>query len=257
MIEDDLHLTEPGEPAEQPIPFAAPPPRVPVWGWADAALFFTCAIPCLLLAEMGGVALAKLLHVKPDMPAVLVGSQGVAYAALFLILAKILDVNYGAPFWQSLGWVPSRMSSGAAIGTGILLAFGLALVGGLLRIPDVDSPMQKMLEAPYGAVILAVFGTTVAPVAEELAFRGFLQPLAVRTAGTVAGILLTSVLFGLLHLEQNGDSWAHVGLITVAGIAFGVLRHLSGSLRTSILAHAAYNSTLFLAFFAYGRNLKH
>jgi membrane protease YdiL (CAAX protease family) len=82
-------------------------------------------------------------------------------------------------------------------------------------------------------------------VAEELIFRGFLQPLLVRSLGAVPGILAAAVPFGLLHFSEYGNSWRHAVLISGAGAAFGWMRHATGSTKASTLMHAAYNALFF------------
>jgi membrane protease YdiL (CAAX protease family) len=228
---------------------APAPPRTPIWDWRDAGLFAGMAIPCVFLLYLIGMLAAKAFQIKLDSAPALVVFQSIAYAAIFFLLAAILRLTYDAPFWSSLGWLPSTVPSLVAIAFGISLAFAIGFLGGLLKVPEVDSPMKKLLSSPNGGLFLAIFGITVAPLAEELLFRGFLQPLMVRSLGAVAGIGLTSVLFGVLHLEQNGRVWQYGALISAAGLAFGVLRHLSGSTRTSVITHASYNGTLFFAFF--------
>jgi len=248
---DDSHsyLDQPAVPeaaAPEPPPL---PAKTPFWDWRDAVLFLGMAIPCMFILYVIGQLIARPLGLKPDSAPVLVVFQSLSYVAIFFLLAAILRLTYDAPFWKSLGWVSSRVSIGLAVAFGVSLAFGVGALGALMHVPNVDSPMQKLLSSPNGGVFLAIFGITVAPVAEELLFRGFLQPLMVRSLGAVAGIGVTSILFGVMHLEQNARVWQIALLISIAGVAFGALRYLSGSTRTSIITHASYNSTLFFAFF--------
>ena len=232
------------------VPALEPLPRVPLWDWRDAGLFVGMAIPCMFIVYIAGLLTTRALGLKPDSAPVLVIFQSLGYLAIFALLAAILRLAYDAPFWSSLGWVRSSLPSGLAVALGVSLAFAVGALGNLLKVPDdIDSPMKKLLSSPNGAVFLAIFGITVAPLAEELLFRGFLQPLMVRSLGVVAGIGLTSLLFGALHLEEHDRVWQYGALISVAGLAFGVLRHISGSTRTSIITHVTYNSTLFFGFF--------
>jgi membrane protease YdiL (CAAX protease family) len=96
-------------------------------------------------------------------------------------------------------------------------------------------------------ILVGIFAVTLGPLCEELAFRGFLQPLLVRSVGAALGIFLTSVPFGLLHLQEYSWSWRHALLITLAGCAFGVVRYRTRSTAVAAVMHAAYNSTFFIA----------
>ncbi len=230
------------------------PPRFPIWGWWDALLFIGAGIPCLIISQLLVGAVARILLVSVRDPLVLTAAQSLAYVVLFVLLAIILRVSYDAPFWPSLGWVHSRLSPIAAFAIGLFLAFALAILGGLLQLRVEDSEIQKLLHSPHRLAVM-IFAVTLGPLAEELAFRGFLQPLAVRTLGAVAGITATGLVFGLLHLPEYG-SWKAALMVGLAGIAFGVIRHLTGSTRASTFAHIGFNSTLFLSIFAAGRNIK-
>jgi len=93
-----------------------------------------------------------------------------------------------------------------------------------------------------------VLGTLVVTFFEELIFRGFLQPFLVQNFRDVGGVVLTSLIFALLH----------------GGVAFGPIFALSlllggVALRTRRLwaswaMHAAHNG-LMLALFLYDPEL--
>jgi membrane protease YdiL (CAAX protease family) len=57
---------------------------------------------------------------------------------------------------------------------------------------------------------------------------------------------MAAVPFGLLHLQQYGNSWRHVLLITLAGAAFGWMRYRTGSTKAAVIMHAAYNGVFFV-----------
>ena len=67
--------------------------------------------------------------------------------------------------------------------------------------------------------------------------------------------VLSALPFALLHGPQYAWSWRHLVLITVAGVAFGYARYRSGSTAAAAIVHAAYNTTFFLAFVLYGKDL--
>jgi len=64
--------------------------------------------------------------------------------------------------------------------------------------------------------------------------------------GVLPGILVTSALFGAMHLVQNAYIWQSGLLIMLVGFVLGVVRHISGSTRASAIVHIAYNSLPFL-----------
>ena len=82
----------------------------------------------------------------------------------------------------------------------------------------------------------------VAPFFEELFFRGFFQPLFSRTFGTIAGIVLTAVLFGSLHGLEYSWAWQYALFISLAGAVFGWLRARTGSIIPSTVMHGCFNA---------------
>jgi membrane protease YdiL (CAAX protease family) len=202
---------------------------------------------------ISALVVAALMHVLPPelrhKTAILLFGQFFGYALLFLVLYLVLRLHYGRPFWTSLRWTPSdRVRDSHALVMGVGVAVATALMGVVLRTPEIDTPMKQLVLADRTSLLLVLLvGTTIGPLAEELAFRGFLQPLFVRTFGAAAGIFLAAVPFGLLHLQQYAWSWRHALLVTLAGAAFGWMRYVSGSTRTTTFMHATYNATFFLA----------
>ena len=245
---------------ELPPPELAPEPDrdAPFWSYWDLAVFLGLAIPCLLL----GFGLVRLLeylfHYRPHVRTVeLIPAQFLGYALMFLGLLLLFRWQYDQPFWRSLGWKPLRMPPLMVVIAGLLTASGVLAVSLLLRMPATSNPMTEMLEDRTSLVLIAVFGITLGPLFEELVFRGFLQPLLVRSLGAAPGVLLAAVLFGLLHSQEYGNSWRHVVLISLAGAAFGAMRHRTGSTRASTLMHASYNALFFFALLLQRNQLPH
>src|SRR5262249_56842240 len=104
---------------------------------------------------------------------------------------------------------------------------------------------------------LSIFGITLAPLIEELFFRGFLYPVLVRRLGVVVAILITSVAFGLLHAPQLGRAWGPVLVVFLVGLALTITRALTKSVATSVLIHVAYNGTISVLIFAATDGFRH
>jgi membrane protease YdiL (CAAX protease family) len=89
----------------------------------------------------------------------------------------------------------------------------------------------------FAAGILAGF-------CEEFAFRGFLQTIFTQRLGRDVGILLTSFLFALIHL----DPWNFLSLFLL-GLFLGYLVCLAGNLWIAIFIHFLFNSVSFTIWF--------
>jgi uncharacterized protein len=181
-------------------------------------------------------------------------SQLLAYLLFFAALAALFRVCYDRPFWHSVGWRPMRLPFSLIIVAGMVVAILVALGSAMIHMPDQSNPLTDLMKNRTGLILIAIFGVTVGPLSEELLFRGFLQPLLVRSFGPMPGILLTAVPFGALHYHEYGNSWRHVVLISFAGVAFGVMRQLTGSTKASTLMHASYNALDFIAVFSSGKD---
>jgi uncharacterized protein len=86
----------------------------------------------------------------------------------------------------------------------------------------------------------------VAPLMEELLFRGFLYPALARWTGTVVSVIVTASAFTLLHGAQLGYSWAPLLLIFVVGLTLTITRVRTNSVATCVIVHMTYNFVLLL-----------
>ena len=233
-----------------------PPPREPFWGYSDLAVF----LGLLIVSTLGGLGLVALffgvfpIHLQAKVAEALI-AQSLIYVMAYGALALLFRVQYDRPFWRSLGWTPFRLPALVVAGCGVVTAVVVALIGALIRTPTTPNRITEMLEDPKSLLLVAIFGLTLAPLAEELGFRGFLQPLLVRSLGPAPGILTAAIPFGLLHFSEYGNSWRHALLITLAGAAFGWIRYRTGSTKASTLMHASYNALEFVAYFAQPKDL--
>ncbi len=221
----------------------------PFWGWRDLLLFCGAALPALLIAKSLH-SLVKLvagpIGRAPEAMLVQFAWWGVWFAALW----AIFRLWHGRGFWGSLAfelrWKPVLLC--ALLGPPLWIAVvGISVA---IRQPEVQSTLQDLLTSWPAAILVGACAATIGPLCEELAFRGFLQPLLVRAAGTGAGIVLAALPFALVHGPQYKWSWKHILMLTVVGSAFGWARHRTGSTAASTALHGGYNLSAFLAFLA-------
>jgi membrane protease YdiL (CAAX protease family) len=87
------------------------------------------------------------------------------------------------------------------------------------------------------AWLIIIMSSIVAGICEETGFRGYMQVLLERKWGPAAGIIITSVVFMLIHLSH---SWAAPILphIFFASVLLGIIAYRSGSLLPGIVGHS-------------------
>jgi uncharacterized protein len=240
-----------------PIPDPQPPipsPRSPFFDYSDLFFFVGFALASIVIAVVLVRGARLLAPISTPVQLLLV--QTVWYAILFGALAALFRVRYDRPFWRSLDFRPIPFASlTGAILAGPVLALLVGLLGSALRTPEINLPFEQMLGSRATTVFLGLVVVILGPIAEELAFRGFLMPLLIRSLGAAAGIVLTGIVFGSIHGYEYRWSWQYMLLISVVGCAFGWAKYKTQSTVTSAFMHATFNLTQFVAFLAQARSL--
>ena len=183
----------------------------------------------------------------------LIPAQLAAYVLTVGFMAFYVGAKYHAPFLPAVRWnMPAGKSVWLALAGGSVLGIGSQLAGALLHrwIPK-SLPIEEYFTTPASAYVLSAFGILVAPLVEELFFRGFLYPALARPMGQAAGIGLTAGLFALLHGGQLAMAWAPLLVLFAVGTVLTMVRARTNSVATCVLIHTGYNFTLFtMLFFA-------
>jgi membrane protease YdiL (CAAX protease family) len=108
----------------------------------------------------------------------------------------------------------------------------------------------RLLDSVTGGWRVVLFAAVVvgAPIAEEVVFRGYVLPALAGRIGIARAVIGQALLFSLIHLDP-------IGFVPrfVLGLVFGWLVILSGSLWSSIFAHALNNGLSTLIFFSLGQ----
>lgn len=204
-----------------------------------------------------GVPLSLLVHNVPRPIADLLGV--IVQAGVFAGVLGVTVVGSNAMSWSDMGL--RRGLAGAVRGLvgGAVFAGPVILVTAVLAsltaqitgaVPASPLPPTGSLS---GLLLHLVAGAVIAPVAEELVFRGFALTAWRRTVGPRSAIVRSSIVFVLAHvLFVGGDGFREAAsLAFVAGIArvpvalaLGWLYVRTGSLWGPIGLHAAYNAIL-------------
>ncbi len=134
----------------------------------------------------------------------------------------------------------------ASVLPALLLLLGLSsLLNRWLGIRPSPQPLVGYVLGRGGvgpAVLLVGAGVVLAPLAEEIVFRGFLYPALRKRFSAAAAIVISSAFFALLHFDPY--SWP---VIAGLGVFLAWVYERTGRLSTCVLIHAIHNS-LFLAY---------
>jgi membrane protease YdiL (CAAX protease family) len=172
----------------------------------------------------------------------------------------------GVPFaWAARRGGPARALGVAArpvdapLGVAVgLLASGvvtlvtwLALTGAQRH--DLDQKARDLVDPAHGvgvAVIVVVL-CVLAPLGEEVFFRGLLYPSLRKVLGVVAGAVIAGSLFGVLHWSGGAAAvvLSQLGLLSAFGIVLCLLRERTGRLGAGLAAHATFNLVSVVALF--------
>lgn len=108
------------------------------------------------------------------------------------------------------------------------------------------SLLDDMMDAGIWAIVTSV---VLAPIMEEYLFRGMLQRSITTCHGAIGGIVIASVVFGLIHIIPQ-----QVLAASLSGLVLGTIFYLTGSLTTVVMIHMLNNGLAYLQFMFLGQD---
>lgn len=159
------------------------------------------------------------------------------------IVYYFVTVKYQIPFKEAFGIyfhkTPHFFRQGIFAAAAIILSTtAISLMFSQFAGATKQSPYVYMPEDKIKAIIfLAVF---IAPIVEEIFFRGFMQPALVKTIGAFPGIVMTAIIFGLSHTQYFDYGVALVSVTTI-GLILGITKYYTNSVVPGMFAHLFNN----------------
>jgi membrane protease YdiL (CAAX protease family) len=200
----------------------------------------------LVLQVLGAILVLVLVNVEP-------GSLEETLLILAVVaLSTLLSVGLTVAF----RWGPSFSSIGlrSVSWRWLIAGAGIGLVGWAANVGisfayiwitgDASNPQEPLANAAQEStlqftLLLLLLGALVAPLAEELLFRGILYTW-LRRWGVAVAVGVSAIVFGLFH---------GVSVVLPAAALLGVLTALiyekSGSVWPAVMVHVANNATVF------------
>lgn len=203
-------------------------------------------------------AIQTAIHAMLARPDVAVAAAIVTIVGAVVVLGLLVRQS-----WPALWRVPDppgfgfhRAHAYSDYPVAVLLGLGVVLVGGALRqflahghpIPQ-NVGVLFSHAGPAARVLLAAIAIVVAPLGEELAFRGALLAGFMRRMPATWAVLATAVIFGCAHLPDFKFAWYAIPSLVIVGIALGWMRLHARSLWPAVVLHATNNAVAVLAWF--------
>lgn len=193
---------------------------IPIRLWA--ILIFLALLPVLLVPAVW------LLHDRGELT-LIAAFFAAALIAVAAAVAPMGGLALPALGFRAVGWRPLVL--------GVVVTEVLSVAVSQLGIePEGMKEVSRIAREPalFTASLLAMAG--LAPLVEELVFRGLLYGWLAGRWGTVIGWLVSSLAFAAAHVE-----WKHIILVLPLGLWFGWLRRRTGSLWPSLMSHIVNN----------------
>jgi len=226
-------------------------------GFAEQSLFRNPALPfaflrvCLYLVLADGIAYGLRWLARFFIPG---GSS--PYAPELLLTGEIIAL-VGA---FSAAWVMSRLEKRPFGSYGLpsplrgtfAKPFSLGAAFGLVEISTVVGSMAALGSYHFGAVVIhgrellhwAVFWALFflfVGLYEEFAFRGYVQFTFAQGLGFWPAAVFLSVVFGLRHTGNEGETWVGIAGIVLTGLLWCFTLQRTGNLWFAVGMHATFD----------------
>lgn len=217
-------------------------------------LVFAAAVPIALLLAVAASPVLAFLAVDPASPAGAFVSL-LATAAAYLGLLRLLVVGSGALTWGEMGLrrpevgLLLELLFGAVLAVPVLFFTSLLalLVGEIAPLPEAPLPPAS---DPLGHAFNIAAGTVLAPIVEEIFFRGYATTVWLRRHGATGAIVRGALFFAFAHVLTVGGATFGEGLARAAvafvirlpiALVLGWIFVRRGSLPAAIGCHATFN----------------
>jgi hypothetical protein len=203
---------------------------------------------------IGGFATLPILRLVGDEDLANLSASAIAAVAIVVVLVGWLSSRH--PTWRSVlgfpapgGWWGEIRRS---IGFGLLLypgvVFGIGLVVSLVLTAISGEQAQAPEQVPSGlsstgVVVTILYAIVIAPVHEELFFRGVLFRAARDRYGLGPGLVASGLGFALIHYTDGAwqDAALLMGVMLFNGIALAWWYERRGTIVASMVAHLVFN----------------
>jgi uncharacterized protein len=177
-----------------------------------------------------------------DGPFVIAGT--VVQDLVVIAVAYFICADLGRPTARTFGLRPFRSSAFGWIFAALVVYLVLASVYTVLFDPPSEQLPNGLEDADRDVLLAVATGVLligIAPLAEELFFRGFIYQALRNSYGVLPGAILSGLIFGAIHLELF-----KIVQLAILGVILALLFEKTRSLWSPIILHGVNNSLAFV-----------
>jgi len=175
-------------------------------------------------------------------------SAAVSFFLMIFLIYKVLKRHPQENFFRFIaltrpigqGWKIFLLP----IVVGLLFAVVSATI--ILKRPEQPTtPLSKIIDTTTSSSWLLVFlamAILVAPLLEEIIFRGYFYRILLLIKGKLFAICFISGVFAFLHVGQYWGDWPAIGMVAILGFVLTNLRAWTESTLASTITHYTYNA---------------
>lgn len=242
--QENAALEMPVRPAEASLGISPKP-------WGIPAILLALALPLLLWGS--SLAFSVTQGGTDDL------TRGEVAASLVLTIVldvMLISLAVGLSIWRyhlgrgelglrsfdrDLWWLPLAAAATAHVGI-IIYAVVISAAGGAAPKQETKELFDYRLLLPLAGIATVI----VAPLAEEIFFRGFVFAGLLRPFGPVGAMLASGVVFGAFHIT-SADTVGLIVPFSAIGVLLAWVYHRTRSLWPSIGTHVLFNLVSFAA----------
>lgn len=149
-------------------------------------------------------------------------------------------------FWRNVGFNRDKSFFKRAIIpaiVGFVCACSSAYVA-VTRDVQPSTPLNESLQTADNVLVIVGFfilALIIAPLFEEIVFRGYFYHISRRIIGKVSTVILIGATFAAMHVGQYWGDWLAIFMVAVVGFAITILRAWTGTTSSGVIAHYVYN----------------
>jgi len=242
------------------IPTQTPPKRI--WGFWPTIGFSAVILTAYNVTQLFVTLVVMVIQLYTNQTGLQEAWEGLTSGLVFslaiitstviglLLVAVFIRIQGSVSLADYLGWKPirPRIILRLVLISVVMLA-AVLIIGGIIG-DDGDASFTTELYGNSGNVPLFWLAVIFfAPLFEEVFFRGFLfVGLRASRAGPVTAIIITSLLWAIMHLQYNLFGIAQILSI---GIIMGIVRHKTDSLWSPLIIHILWNAAAVISMALY------